>query len=108
MPLLGSPELWAGARLLAAMFAGSLMMIAVQLWTALDRVSRCGRMRPPFSPRPMRMLRRRQRPAAQQRHGGGDEKDRGKVNRKIDDRHVERVVEEQEKGRKRGDAQAAE
>lgn len=33
--LLGSPKPWAAARLLAAMFAGSLMMIAVQLWTAL-------------------------------------------------------------------------
>lgn len=33
--LLGSPEPWTAARLLAAMFAGSLMMIAVQLWTAL-------------------------------------------------------------------------
>lgn len=33
--LLGSPEPWAGARLLAAMFAGSLMLIAVQLWAAL-------------------------------------------------------------------------
>ena len=33
--LLGSPDPWAAARLLATMFAGSLMLIAVQLWTAL-------------------------------------------------------------------------
>ena len=33
--LLGSPEPWASSRLLATMFAGSLMLIAIQLWTAL-------------------------------------------------------------------------
>lgn len=33
--LLGAPAPWAAARLLATMFAGSLLLIAVQLWSAL-------------------------------------------------------------------------